>query len=162
MRIFLGSLYLFCPILLPALHGAMVTWIGGSGDWNTTTNWSTGSLPETNDNVVIGAGASITVTHSSGTHTVNSVQSQQAFVLSGGSVTVSNTFHASNAFTLSGGTLGTAVVVTSNGDSLIVQSGTLDGVTVNGVLDVGNSVNGGSVTMILWPSDLQSVIITAS
>ena len=33
--------------------------------------------------------------------------------------------------------------VTTNGASLVVgMSGTLDGVTVNGVLDVGNSVNG--------------------
>ena len=32
-------------------------------------------------------------------------------------------------------------VVTANGASLMVTSGTLDGVTVNGVLDVGNSYN---------------------
>jgi hypothetical protein len=132
------------PLLLGA---ATVTWIGGSGDWNTTNNWSTGALPGTNDDVVIGSGPSITVTHSTGTHTVNSVQSEQAFVLSGGSLTVSNTFIASNAFTLSGGTLQTATVVTTNGASLIVSSGTLNGVTLNGVLDVGNSIDGGSVTV---------------
>ena len=140
VRVGLGFLFL---TFLPALYGATVTWIGGSGDWNTATNWSIGALPGTNDNVVIGAGASITVTHSAGTHTVNSVQSQQAFVLSGGSLTVSNTFQASNTFTLSGGMLATATVVMINGAWLIVSgsSGTLNGVTVNGVLDVGNSYN---------------------
>jgi len=38
---------------------------------------------------------SITVTHSTGADKVRSVQSQQAFVLSGGTLTVSNTFQAS-------------------------------------------------------------------
>src|ERR1017187_9545618 len=112
---FLAGLWFLFLTFLPALHGATVTWVGGSGDWNTAANWSTGSLPGTNDNVVIGAGASITVTHSSGTHTVNSVQSQQAFVLSGGSLTVSNTFLASNTFILSGGTLATATVCHHHG-----------------------------------------------
>ena len=82
---FLAGLWFLFLTFLPALHGATVMWVGGSGDWNTATNWSSNpSLPGTNDNVVIGAGASITVTHSSGTHTVQGIQSQQAFVLSGG------------------------------------------------------------------------------
>ena len=86
-------------------QGATVTWIGGSGDWNTVTNWSTGALPGTGDDVVIGSGPAITVTYSSGSQVVNSIQSQQAFVLSGGVLTVSSTFQGSNALTLSGGTL---------------------------------------------------------
>src|ERR1019366_8269919 len=95
IRIFLGSLFVSCPIFLPALHGATVTWIGPSGDWNTAANWSSSpSLPGPNDNVVIGAGPSITVTHSSGTHTVNSITNEQTFVLSGGSLSVSRTVQA--------------------------------------------------------------------
>src|ERR1035438_1785816 len=133
-------LVLWLPVLLECAlcSGATVSWVGGSGDWNTATNWSTGALPGTHDNVVIGAGASITVTHSSGTHTVQSVQSQQAFVLSGGSLTVSNTVQVNNAFTLSGGTLVNATILQgTNGASFTVSSGTLDGVTVNGNWDVG-------------------------
>src|ERR1035441_6449183 len=64
------------------------------------------------------------------------------------SLTVSNTLQASNTFTLSGGTLQTATVVTTNGAALIVSSGTLDGVTVNGVLDVGNTYNGANLTVL--------------
>src|ERR1035438_9499530 len=125
------------------VNAATVTWVGGSGDWNTVTNWSTGALPGTNDNVLIGSGPAITVTHSSGTHTVQSITNQQAFSLSGGTLTVSNIFQTTKTLTLSGGTLQTATVVTSSGASLTVSSsGTLSGVTVNGVLDVGNAVNG--------------------
>ncbi len=136
----------FCVALLVmacwiSAQGATVTWIGGSGDWDTTNDWSTGALPGPDDDVVIPSGPSITVTHSSGADIVNSIQSQQAFVLSGGMLTVSSTFQENNAFTLSGGTLQTATVVITNGASLVVQGGgsTLDGVTVNGVLDVGYS-----------------------
>jgi hypothetical protein len=96
-------------------HTATIYWVGGSGDWDTATNWSTGALPGPGDNVVIGSGPSITVTHSSGTHTVNSVTNQQAFVLSGGTLTVSNTFQTIETVTLSGGILQTATVVATNG-----------------------------------------------
>jgi hypothetical protein len=103
----IGTTLLFAlVVLLPTLlHAATVTWIGGSGDWDTTTNWSTSALPGTNDDVVIGSGAAITVTHSLGTDTVRSILSQQAFVVSGGSLTVSNTIQVNNTFTLSGGTI---------------------------------------------------------
>ncbi len=141
------AFYAMCwPIYVNA---ATVTWVGGSGDWDTATNWSTDSLPGTNDDVVIGAGVSITVTHSTGTDTVRSVQTQQAFVLSGGTLTVSNTFLAGNSFTLSGGALQSATVITTNSASLTVDGvGTLDGVTVNGVLDVGNTYNAAQLTVL--------------
>ncbi len=71
----------------------------------------------------------------------------QLFVLSGGSLTVSNAFISSNTFTLSGGTLRTAQVTMTDGAVLIVSSGTLDGVTVNGVLDMGNSINAATLTV---------------
>jgi hypothetical protein len=84
-------------------EAAVVSWVGGSGDWNTATNWSTGALPGPGDDVVISpANISITVTHSSGTHIVSSLMSQVAFQLTGGSVTVSNTMQVNNTFTLAG------------------------------------------------------------
>jgi uncharacterized repeat protein (TIGR02543 family) len=126
-------------------RAATKTWIGGSGDWNTASNWSGASAPGSNDSVVIGAGAGITVTHSFGANTVASVASQQAFVLSGGTLTVAHTFLSSNTFTLAGGTLQTATVVTANGAALVVSNGALDGVTVDGVLDVGHTFYAGNV-----------------
>jgi len=151
-KVFLKLAVQLClPLLFfaSAAPGATVTWIGGSGDWTNKTHWSTGSLPGVNDDVVISLAATITVTHSAGTHTVNSIQSRAAFVLSGGVLAVANTFQASNTITLTGGTLQTATVVATNGASLIVSGsgGTLNGVTVNGVLDVGNSYNNASLTV---------------
>ena len=145
------AVFLALFFLNNTLMAATVTWIGGSGDWNTVTNWSTGALPGVNDNVIIAPAGNITVTHSSGTHTVNSIQSTEAFVLSGGLLAVATTFLASNTFTLSGGTLQTATVTTTNGASLIVSgsSSTLGGVTINGVLDVGNTYNGVNQLMVL-------------
>ena len=70
---FLAGLWFLFLTFLPSLHGATVSWIGGSGDWNTTNNWSTGAMPGAGDNVVIGSGQAITVTHSSGAHRVRSV-----------------------------------------------------------------------------------------
>jgi hypothetical protein len=132
------------------LEAATNTWVGGSGDWNTASNWSTGSVPGPNDSAVIGAGSNITVTHSSGSNTVSSVQSQQAFVLSGGTLVVSNTFLAGKTFTLAGGSLQTATVVMTNKAVLIVenQNAVLNGVVVNGLLDVGNTYNTAVVTAL--------------
>ena len=129
-------------------QGATVTWVGGSGDWDMATNWSSGAEPGPDDDVVIGSGPTITVTHSTGADTVNSILSQQALVVSGGSLTVSSTIQVNNTFTLSGGTIAIATILQgTNGAGLIVSGGTLDGVTVNGVLDVGNSYNRAQLTV---------------
>ncbi|PYI88539.1 MAG: hypothetical protein DME26_03490 [Verrucomicrobia bacterium] len=127
-----------------------IFWVGGSGDWNTPSNWNTGLLPGPNDDVLIDRpGISITVTHSSGSHVVSSLLSQGAFVLSGGSLTVTNTVQVNAAFTLSGGTLkGAMVLQGTNGLGIkgTTVGGTLDAVTVNGDLDLtGNNV---SVTVV--------------
>ena len=116
--------------------------MGGSGDWNTTTNWSTGALPASSDDVVVSStNTSITVTHSSGVHTVQSLMSQRAFQLTGGSLTVSNTVQVNNPLTLAGATLVRATVLQgTNGATFAVNgSSVLGGVTVNGVLDVGKT-----------------------
>src|ERR1035438_4929201 len=109
--------WFFCVPFYPSpLAAATVFWAGSSGDWNTATNWSGGVLPGTNDDVVIGPGPVITVTHASGTHAVKSIQSQQVLTLSGGSLRVSNTVQVNNAFVLSGGTLqGATVLQSTNG-----------------------------------------------
>jgi len=82
----------------------------------------------------------ITITHASGTHSVNSILSQESLVLSGGSLTVSNTVQVNGSFTVSGGTLIKAVVLAgTDGQGLTVgtSGGVLDGVTLNGNAVVG-------------------------
>ncbi len=106
-----------------------VRWISGSGDWGDASKWSTGVVPGTNDDAVIDTSdGAITVTISSGIVQVNSIQCQETLLLNGGTVL--------------GGT-----ILTTNGASFVVQSGRLDGVTVDGELDVGRSVNSAALTV---------------
>src|ERR1043166_2330790 len=95
-----------------------VYWVGGNGDWNTATNWSTGILPGPSDDVIIDVAGAVTVTHSSGTHSVNSLLTQNAFALSGGSLTVSSTIQINNTFTNSG------ALVATNGCTVNISSST--------------------------------------
>jgi hypothetical protein len=132
---------------LHPIRAATVSWVGQSGDWSTVGNWSTGSLPGLSDDVVIPTGTSITVTHSTGSDTVNSIVSHQAFTLSGGSLSVANTFQTDSPLILSGGDL-INTTVQENGSSLVVSSGTFDGVTVDGTLDVGNIYSGAHLTVL--------------
>ena len=54
---------------------------------------------------------------------------------------------ATNLLKLQGGTILGGSIATANGAALIVSSGTLNGVTINGVLDVGNTYNAASLTV---------------
>ena len=93
--------------LLSGLHqsqAAIVSWVGGSGDWNTATNWSSGVVPRSTNDVVIDRPGELTITHSSGSHTVRSIQCQESFLLSGGLLSVTNgSSSASGEFRVSGG-----------------------------------------------------------
>jgi CARDB/Immunoglobulin domain len=140
-----------CLIYSSTLFAATVSWVGGSGDWENTANWNTGALPGPSDDVVINPAATITVTHSTGAHTVHSIALSESFVLSGGSLAVTTTLIASNTVTLSGGTLQSATVITTNGASMVVEGNngsTLNGVTVDGTLDVGNAYNESGLTVL--------------
>ena len=66
-----------------------------------------------------------------------------------GSLTISNSVQVNNGFTLSGGTLVKGTILqTTNGQDILVSSGTLDGVTVNGDLDVGSTVSGANLFVL--------------
>ena len=67
-----------------SVRAATVTWVGGSGDWSAPANWSSHALPGTNDDVVIGAGPAITVTHSSGTDTGHKASRVNKYLFSPG------------------------------------------------------------------------------
>ena len=132
------------PLLEPLevrIVPATVTWIGGSGDWNTVANWlddaMNNRLPGPDDDAVIDV-AGISVTHSSGTHTIKSLTSNNPFDLSGGTLMVTGSLQEqnANAFTLSGGTLSGAIVAAATTITATSAHGTLDGVTIAGELDV--------------------------
>ena len=48
---------------------------------------------------------------------------------------------------LDGGTVLGGTITTAGGATLLVNNGTLDGVTLAGTLDVGNTVNGAELTV---------------
>ena len=118
-------------------QAAVVNWIGGSSFWDLVTNWGSNPLlPGAADDVVINAPGAQTVTYRSGTNTVNSltIVGDDALAVTGGSLTVANSFSAGAATSISAGTL------TLNGAStmasLALSGGVLGG---TGSLVVGGA-----------------------
>ncbi len=74
----------------------------------------------------------ITVTHSSGATAINSLTTNEALTLSGGTLDVANTLQIGNTLSLAGGALANASVTTLNGSQFQATSndGTLDNVTL--------------------------------
>ncbi len=111
-----------------------VTWINPSGgDWDTGSNWSSGAVPGPNDDVVIDMPGqnSFTVTHAANVaDAVNSLTSQDAIWLYGGSlaITAASTIHGD--LTVSYATLAVA------GDLTVAGLFTLEGGTLQGVNDL--------------------------
>jgi hypothetical protein len=131
----------FALLLCQTAWSQTVNWVGGSGDWDTASNWSTGVVPGPTNDVSINTGPAITVTHSVGNDSVNSIISHAALTISGGTLTVATTVQVDNTFSLLNGSLINATIVNgTNGAGLIVSSGVLDNVTVSGTLDAGNTV----------------------
>ncbi len=97
-----------------------VTWVAtSSGNWDVGSNWSTGQVPGSTDDVVINPSAALTVTINSSVPPVNSLQSgsNATLAVSGGSLTLAAASEIDGAFTLSGGTLTASGTLTTNGDS---------------------------------------------
>jgi PEP-CTERM motif len=107
---------------------AVVNWIGGSSFWDLATNWGSNPLlPGTGADVVINVAGTQTVTHRSGADTINSlsIQGGDMLAVTGGSLTVANTFSAAAATSVSGGTL--TLNGASSMQSLAQSGGTLGG-----------------------------------
>ena len=143
---------------LPSVVGLSVS---GSGTLTLNGNWE-------NDQTLSFSGA--TLTFNGSWHNAGTINATNATVNLGGAFTVGNLggFNASDTavnlvgtlnntnttlnaasgqWFLSGGAVEGGTISTANGASFIVQSGTLDGVTVNGTLDVGNNLNGATLTV---------------
>jgi hypothetical protein len=119
-----------------------VFWINTSGgDWSTATNWSTGKVPGATDDVVIDEPGNVTITHSGGTDSIHSLQSEDALVLSGGSLSLATASTLDSAFTFSNGTVSGAGDLTVNGQ-LTWSGGTMTGTghtIANGGLALSNT-----------------------
>jgi len=85
-----------------------VSWVGGSGSsWNTASNWSTNTIPQPGQDVIISASGSIQVTLA-GSASVNSISvTGDTLSVSGGTLTVAanSSINSSSTLVLSNATL---------------------------------------------------------
>ncbi|MDD5332155.1 MAG: YDG domain-containing protein [Rhodoferax sp.] len=116
---------------------------GGTLDWATPGNWSSGSLPGSTDTALISAG-NLTVTHVTGADSIAAltINGNNTLSVAGGSLAVSG------ATTLAG-------ALTVAGTGSVTLTGALNGATAGQVTLVGGSLNLGST------SDLKSLNLTA-
>ena len=77
-----------------------VSWVGGTGSWNTPSNWSTNALPQPGDNVTINQPGNIQVSLS-GTASVNSISiTGDSLALSNATLSVATTFTNAGSVTV--------------------------------------------------------------
>ena len=98
-----------------------VEWISpSSGNWDVASNWSTGTVPSSNDDVIIDVpGASPTVTISSGSVSVLSITASDPLSITGGSLTVAANSTIGGGLSMTGGSL-----VANGSGTLLTVTGT--------------------------------------
>ena len=94
-------------LFLRYANAGIVLWIGGDGGWQDVANWSSNpDLPGPLDDVIIARPINVIVTHPTGDHTINSLVSCEALVISGGSLSFTSTSKITGSATLSNGSIG--------------------------------------------------------
>ncbi|MGE4003055.1 MAG: CARDB domain-containing protein, partial [Planctomycetaceae bacterium] len=119
-----------------------IAWDGGAGtdNWHDDANWAGDVLPGPGDDVEIGLAFSGMTIVSTADAAVNSITSEAGLRLAAGVLSVAASTQANNGLVLDGGTLSGGTVHAGSGSSSVVATalgGTLDGVTVNGDIDLG-------------------------
>ncbi len=120
---------------------APVHWLDAvSGDFNTAANWSSGAVPQSADNVILGAtGGAYTVTDSASSQTVGSLQ------------TAANATLVAENLVLTDGTGGGLNAGTINARGLLTLDGDVDnsGQIIGQDIEIDNSITlsgGGTIT----------------
>ena len=129
---------------------ASVSWTSTSGgSWNNAANWSV--APQQGDDVIINTpGSSITVTYNTGSLSLDSLTTGagDAFDMTGGTLSTSQSFSLGGSLVMSGGVLRLAGPnVASLGNALNMSGGSL--IFVNGVNASGGALNqtAGTITI---------------
>ena len=106
----------------------VITWVGGSGYWDEPSNWSTGILPGTEDEVIIDVVGDIEITYRQNSTTVKNLTVREDLTISGGSLNITGQGAIENDFILSGGTLSSEGTFNITGDNNQWRGGTIAGV----------------------------------
>ncbi len=126
-----------------------VRWLpDANGDWATATNWSSGpGLPSPTDDVLIDVGGATvrTITHSTGIDSIKSLNSNEALVVSGGSLSIAGVSTIADSLTVSSGTLTTDSALTVAGN-VIWSGGILSG---TGALNANGGLSLSGAQLIL-------------
>ena len=127
LAIFIGS--------AAALNAADVTWNGGTGEYDTGSNWSSGAVPSTNDNVTISSGVAQWHTSSGSTGSFSRKGTGDTLLNGTGELQIGNSSTADDRFnSLSGGggtfTIADSAKLSFKGAYFLIAAGTTTG-TVN-------------------------------
>ena len=117
---------------------AHVTWDGGGGEdtsWTNRFNWSGDTLPGAGDDVTIDVAANPTIRIGSGAQAIQSLVSNEALNISGGSLRVAETAQVNGSLAIGNATLFGGNWNVSAGIQ-VTGNGTLDGITVNNGVNV--------------------------
>lgn len=121
-----------------------VFWVNqSSGSWHTSNNWNTRAVPGPADSVFIGVFSDITVTHSQNQSTIQSLVCDEAFVLSGGNLSIAGASEFFDGFDLREG-----AALSGNGD--MVVNGPLNwtgGLTGSYMVGTGKTTAKGDLTL---------------
>ncbi len=114
------------------------------GSWHDPENWSTGEVPGPGDRIILDLPEGAVITFESGDTQIESLTGVAIIEMKGGRLEVNGAIQLDGQLRMSGGTLAKATMlpriqgVNTNGDVdlLITASGTLDGVTIEGIAEV--------------------------
>jgi RHS repeat-associated protein len=149
---------LFLEPLEERLTPAQVSWaVDADGFWDVASNWlddhGVNRVPGQNDDVVIDRAAAVTVTHRTGSDTVGSITGLNQLALSLGPGAIQSKLTVTGAVDLTGGvavlgggTLSQAHL--SAGTTIRSAQGTLDGVTVDGTIDLAADMPQGTARFL--------------
>jgi len=103
----------------------VVSWVNPAGGaWEVGSNWSNGTGPGAGDDAVIDL-PEISVTYSSGTHTVRSLTNEATVAITGGSLTITDDSTINNALDVSGTASLTLDSLTLEGTGTLTNAATL-------------------------------------
>ena len=117
-----------------------LSWKGVSGDWTNAGDWSGGAAPEAADSVTIGGAGAFTLTLYTATPVGNvTMNAANALFYDAGALTLGGTFALqAGTLALAFGSLNGGTLALSGG-TLAAEGGTLNGVAVQGALNLSQN-----------------------